>query len=52
MNFENYAEILDVIKQYDEETEIAGAENFGQIDIDCFDRMKDLTGQLVAVLEE
>lgn len=52
LNFENYAEILDVIKQYDEETEIAGAENFGQVDMDCFDRMKDLTGQLVAVLEE
>lgn len=52
LNFENYAKILDVIKQYDEETEIAGAENFGQVDMDCFDRMKDLTGQLVAALEE
>ena len=31
LNFENYAKLLDVIKLYDEETEIAGAENFGQI---------------------
>ena len=52
LNFENYAKILDVIKQYDEETEIEGTENFGQVDMDCFDRMKDLTGQLVAVLDE
>lgn len=52
LNFENYAKILDVIKQYDEEAEIEGAENFGQVDMDCFDRMKDLSGQLVAVLEE
>lgn len=52
LNFENYAKILDVIKLYDEETEIAGAENFGQVDMDCFDQMKDLTNQLVSVLEE
>ena len=52
LNFENYAKILDVIKLYDEETEIAGAENFGQVDMDCFDRVKDLTDRLVAVLEE
>ena len=52
LNFENYAKILDVITQYDEAIEIEGAENFGQVDMDCFDRMKDLTGQLVTVLEE
>lgn len=52
LNFENYAKILDVIKQYDEEIEIEGAENFGQVDMDSFDRMKDLTDRLVAVLEE
>ena len=40
------------LKLYDEETEIAGAENFGQVDMDCFDQMKDLTNQLVSVLEE
>lgn len=52
LNFENYAKLLDVIMQYDEATEIEGAENFGQVDMDCFDRMKDLTDRLVAVLEE
>lgn len=52
LNFEYYAKILDVITQYGEEAEIEGAENFGQVDMDCFDQMKDLTGQLAAVLEE
>lgn len=52
LNFENYAKLLDVITQYAEATEIEGAENFGQVDMNYFDQMKDLTEQLVSVLEE